>query len=118
MIIKALSLKQPFASWVAEGRKTLETRVWSTDYRGDILICASQSGDGEPRGVALCIVTLKDIRPMVADDAEAACIDPYPHAKAWIIDNLRLLKKPFPVKGQLGLFDVELPDDLVPATSC
>jgi hypothetical protein len=112
MIIKALSLKQPYANLIAEGKKTIETRSWTTRYRGDILICASQSGAGEPKGVALCIVELTDIRPMIPDDASAACVDIYPRAQAWIISNLRVLKKPFPVKGQLGLFDVVPPDDL------
>jgi hypothetical protein len=110
VIIKALSLKQPYANLIAEGKKTIETRSWTTRYRGDILICASQSGAGEPKGVALCIVELADIRPMTPNDEVAACIEIYPRAQAWIISNLRVLKKPFPVKGQLGLYEVTLPE--------
>jgi hypothetical protein len=56
--------------------------------------------------VALCIVELYDIRPMVEADETAACIELYPNAKAWLIRNLRVLKEPFPVKGQLGLFEI------------
>jgi len=73
MTIKALSLKQPYANWIAEGKKTIETRSWSTRYRGDVLICASQSGQGSPKGAALCVVELTGIRPMTAADAPAAC---------------------------------------------
>ena len=65
------------------------------------------SGEGEPHGVALCLVTLVDIRPLQATDTEAACIELYPKANAWELTNLRAVK-PLPVKGQLGLYDVEL----------
>jgi hypothetical protein len=107
--MKAISLKQPYASWIAEGKKTIETRTWSTKYRGDIVICASQSGVGKPKGVALCIVELYGIRTMVKADEPDGCVECYPNAKAWLIRNLRLFDKPFPVKGQLSLYDIEIP---------
>ena len=113
MIIKALSLQQPYASHVASGKKTLETRTWTTKYRGDVLICASMSGTGEPKGVALCMVSIDYIRPMVAADAEAACIELYDRAHVWGLSNLRILDRPFPVKGQLSIFNLEVdPDQL------
>ena len=108
MLIRALSLKQPYANLVASGKKSMETRTWSTKYRGDMLICASMSGKGEPIGVALCIVELYDIRPMTLDDETAACVELYPRANVWLIRKLRVLKNPFPVKGQLGLYQVEI----------
>lgn len=39
--MKGLTIKEPYASLMLFG-KTLETRVWSTDYRGQVLICASK----------------------------------------------------------------------------
>lgn len=39
--MKALSLDQPWASLVAAGLKTNETRCWSTSYRGPLLIHAT-----------------------------------------------------------------------------
>lgn len=39
----ALTVLQPFGSFVEEGTKLIETRVWKTDYRGDLLICAGAS---------------------------------------------------------------------------
>jgi hypothetical protein len=36
--MKALTLWQPWASLVAMGHKTVETRGWKTDYRGEIAI--------------------------------------------------------------------------------
>jgi len=40
--VKALSLWQPWASAIAVGAKTIETRSWSTGYRGPLLIHASK----------------------------------------------------------------------------
>ncbi|HSX02069.1 MAG TPA: ASCH domain-containing protein [Candidatus Saccharimonadia bacterium] len=110
MKVKALSLQQPYANWVAEGKKTIETRKWTTKYRGDILICASQSGAGEPHGVALCLVRLVGMRPMTEADEAAGCVALYPRAQAWLIEDVRVLRRPFAVKGQLGLFNVEVPE--------
>lgn len=39
--MKCLSIRQPFADFVADGLKTAESRVWETSYRGPLLICAS-----------------------------------------------------------------------------
>lgn len=36
--MKALTLWQPWASLIAMGQKKVETRCWSTDYRGPIAI--------------------------------------------------------------------------------
>jgi hypothetical protein len=40
--VKALSLWQPWASLIAVGAKTIETRGWSTTYRGPLLIHAAR----------------------------------------------------------------------------
>ena len=112
-LLTAISLQQPYANWVAEGRKKIETRTWTTKYRGDLLICASQSGKGTPKGVALCVVELYGIRLMTEADEEAACIRLYPRAKAWLIRNVRVLDEPLPVKGKLSLYKVKVEDDFV-----
>lgn len=39
--MKALTLWQPWASLVALGEKQVETRIWSTKYRGELAIHAS-----------------------------------------------------------------------------
>lgn len=36
--MKAITLEQPFASLVSIGAKTIETRPWSTEYRGQVAI--------------------------------------------------------------------------------
>jgi hypothetical protein len=45
--MKCISLKQPYAELLASGKKTIETRVWSTKFRGSFLIHASKTVDVE-----------------------------------------------------------------------
>lgn len=45
--MKALSIKQPFASLIACGIKNIENRSWKTNLRGRILIHASQISAGK-----------------------------------------------------------------------
>ncbi len=44
--MKALSLHQPWASLIAEGMKTIETRPWATKYRGPLAIHAVKKVPG------------------------------------------------------------------------
>lgn len=123
--MKALSVRQPWASLILSGRKTIETRTWFTEYRGPVLICSSNVRqmsdegrdamkrhglDGIPRGVALCLVDLIDCRPMSADDEAAACCSLYDRAFSWSLANVRPVRQ-VPLKGQLLLFNV--PDNVV-----
>ena len=39
--MKVLSLKEPWASLIAAGVKSIETRSWQTSYRGELAIHAS-----------------------------------------------------------------------------
>lgn len=93
--MKTLTLWQPYASLVAMGEKRIETRSWSTSYRGPLAIHAGQALpkiwtpfkdehfvealapeiglnsmgapnlDRLPRGVVLAIVNLVDVAPML-----------------------------------------------------
>jgi hypothetical protein len=40
-LMKALSVRQPYAALICAGVKTVENRTWTTDYRGKLLIHAS-----------------------------------------------------------------------------
>ena len=108
--MKAISLKQPWANLVACGYKTLETRTWTTSYRGELLICSSASGEIEPTGCALALVNLVDCREMEDGDAEAACILRYPEAKVFVLEDIRLLQ-PFPVRGSLNIYDLDVSEE-------
>ncbi len=106
---KAISLKQPWANLVAEGKKTIETRKWNTRYRGDLVICSSQKPDIHPAGYAICVVEVYDTRPMQKKDEKAACCKVYSKAHSWFLRNLRPINPPIPVKGKLSIFDLKLP---------
>ena len=43
----ALSIKQPWAELILRGEKTIETRRWDTDFRGEFYIHASKTIDEE-----------------------------------------------------------------------
>lgn len=124
--MKALSIKQPWAWAIANGLKTIETRKWCPDHRGDILIVASlkpdklllewlveQRGEGileeVEYGKAIAIAELVDCRAMeMRDEAAAMCVC-YPGAFSWFLENVRKIK-PFPVKGRLGIYEVKRVD--------
>lgn len=92
--MKALTIRQPWASLIAAGVKTIETRSWSTKYRGPLAIhaglsfhpfddayarlvsagvapmdglvaCSSRRTDIVPRGAVVATCTLTDVVPMV-----------------------------------------------------
>jgi len=111
--MKAISLHQPWASMIAHGQKTIETRSWSTGYRGELLICSTKKPiiPGLCCGYALCIVTLYNCHPMTKVHEEAACCELYNGAFAWMIRNIRQIL-PFQVRGRQGFFDVELPQEV------
>ncbi len=43
--MKALSIKQPFAELILQGKKKIELRKWNTLFRGEFLIHASKIPD-------------------------------------------------------------------------
>lgn len=108
--MRALSVRQPWASLIAGGKKTVELRSWATKYRGPLLILAGSSiwrGTEHPigpRGVTLCVVDLIDVRASCPDDADAACIVPPPgFGFAWVLSGATPVRH-VPAKGRLGLF--------------
>jgi hypothetical protein len=114
--MRVLSVRQPWASLIASGRKTLELRSWTTTYRGPVLILSGSGvwrGKTEhpigPRGVSLCVVDLVDVRSVRRDgsDDDAACLSPPDGFDfAWVFANPRVVKNA-PVKGKLGLYRID-----------
>lgn len=53
--MKALTLLQPWASLIACGAKTIETRSWATSHRGEIAIHAALAdAKADPRFMDIC----------------------------------------------------------------
>jgi hypothetical protein len=105
---KAISLKQPWANLVASGKKTVETRKWKTDYRGELVICSSKNPNIYPAGYAICIAELYQVEPMKKEHEKKACVKVYPRANSWFLRNIRPIKPIIPVKGSLGIFDLKI----------
>lgn len=117
--MKALTVRQPWASLIIEGTKDVECRSWSHAHRGPLLIHSGQRIDrdaleagigrpGLPTGVILGVVDLVDI---VAEHHSKWAEPGY--SRYFVLENPRPLAEPVPYNGQLGLYDV--PDDLVAA---
>ena len=112
--MKALSLKQPWASMIAEGGKTIETRKWSTRHRGRVAICASKSttepNARPPYGAIVAVATISDCRPMKTEDEWDAKCRLYPGAWSWLLEDVGPIR-PEPIKGQLGLFEIDFEEE-------
>ena len=128
--MKVLSLTEPYATLIKEGKKKIETRSWKTNYRGTIYIHASKTKiskiDLEDKelmnlvenkqmnfGNIICKCDLIDCKLMtkeLIDDIkknhqEYICGEYKEGRYAWLLDNVEILKKPISVKGHLGLWE-------------
>ncbi len=103
--MKAICIKEPYASLIRSGKKTIETRTWNTKIRGPILLCASKKPKSEISGNAFATAILIETRPMRYYDIIKACCAFNPGSYSWMLDNIKPID-PFPVKGQLSFFEV------------
>ena len=132
--MKALSLLQPWASLVVMGTKRLETRSWSTNYRGTLLIHASSGKAGSllsseppfsryindfnklPLGAIIGSVILTDIvkveQLQLSEKTinqlsleERAFGDYTPGRYVWILEEAVQFERPVPIRGTLGLWE-------------
>lgn len=130
--MKVISIKQPYASLIAYGYKEYEFRTWKTNYRGKIYIHASKSVDK----IAMekykelnidfktgCIIACADLTDCIEINNEFRThIKPknkYPYVYnhilsidknkyAFELKNVKQLKEPFNVNGQLGIWNYDL----------
>ena len=109
-----LSVRQPWASLIAWGDKTIEHRSWSTTYRGPLLIHASahqfvaDDGEGErlllPYSVIVARVELVTVREFLNSDCKAAGMGEFVPGFAWVLAHPVQLV-PVHAKGKLHLWD-------------
>ncbi|MGE0493239.1 MAG: ASCH domain-containing protein [Vulcanimicrobiota bacterium] len=126
--MKAITLYQPWATLVALGVKTIETRSWYTGYRGPIAIHAGKSNehvylaryhdpfrqallaaDPEkpfdfPLGAVVATATLYDV--LATEDVRE---DPFgdfrPGRFAWMLRDIIRLEPPVAARGHQRLWD-------------
>jgi predicted transcriptional regulator len=120
--MKALSLKQPFAELILQGKKKIELRKWNTNFRGEFLIHASKSPDNAamkefgfldlPLGFIVGKAKLVDVKHY--DNDEELMKDKNLHlaSGAWgnngfILENAERIN-PIEAKGKLNFWDFEI----------
>ena len=118
--MKALTVKQPWASLIASGEKSIELRTWTTKYRGLVIITSAAGrsctpdgravrkrvGDATPLGQVVCLVELLDVRPATPDDEQRAGCVPVSGEYAWELKLVAQLEG-IPVKGKLQLWSAD-----------
>ena len=127
--MKVITIKQPFASLIAEGIKQYEFRTWKTKYRGELLIHAGKGIDKKamkkfehlnleyPSGCIIGKVNLTDcveINDKVREELNKK--NPLVYSsiikhKEWIgygfkLENIEKIN-PIEVNGKLSLWDYE-----------
>jgi activating signal cointegrator 1 len=134
MIIKALTLWQPWASFMAVGMKKNETRSWGTSYRGplaihaatkipqkgqiplDVLQLATKEFDHWnywPLGKILCVVELLGVWPTayvgkIPNNKIELMLGDYSYGRhIWETKMLQVFDEPIPAKGKQGLWEWE-----------
>jgi len=120
--MKALSIKQPFAELILQGRKKIELRKWNTKFRGTFYIHTSGNIDKE----MMKKYGFKELpKQSIVGKARLVDVKKYENEKEFLDDkdkhlgsNIKLGKygfiledvkrvKSFSYKGQLGFFDVK-----------
>ena len=128
--MKVLSLKEPYATLIMKGIKTIETRSWKTNYRGELYIHASMSNvpkmyfekEGLKElienlemhyGNIICKGQLVDCIEMDESYIEEMkslhpieyCCGAYEVGRyAWVLENIEVIE-PIKAKGKLGIWN-------------
>lgn len=103
--MKAISIREPWASAIADGRKTIEIRSWRTYHTGPLLICSTA-----PDSSALCITSIEYINRMRPEHESTSFCPCHSGALSWHLTPVLPVKR-FAISGRQGLFDI--PDQLI-----
>ncbi len=127
--MKVLTIKQPWATLIALGYKEYEFRSWNTKYRGDILIHAGKSIETKylyilkelgikeyEIGQIIAKATITDCvkiteeleNNLIASNKLVYGATRGRAAYGFKLENVEIVKKPIPVKGQLRLWNYDL----------
>jgi hypothetical protein len=104
--VKALTIRQPWASLIIDGSKDVENRSWPTNYRGILVVHAGAKDDPSepaetdlPRGAIIGTVRVIDC---VRDSESPWAVPGQYH---WILSDPRPCR-PRAARGQQGLWDL------------
>lgn len=124
--MKVLTLKQPWATLVAEGIKKYEFRSWKTNYRGKILIHAGSGIDKEAMkkfaGLNLtfpskkilaeveivdCLFLDDELNKKIISENNIAYGSKKREGYAWMLDNIKKINYEKEINGKLGLWNYD-----------
>lgn len=119
----AISIRQPWAELILQGRKTIEVRSWDTDYRGPLWLHTGKHADPDldrrfgitspARGAFVGRITLESISPIDKarwESWRSAHLDPgryEPGLLAWILSTPERLTTPVAAPGKLKIYKVD-----------
>ena len=125
--MKCLSVSQPYADLIIDGKKTIELRTWNTRFRGEFLVHAplkvkketcKRLGIDETRlrtRVIIGKVELYDVKvynslgELKSDyKKHLASEEFFRHRYGFLLRNPQELRVPIPYKGSLGFFETRL----------
>ncbi|MEP6911795.1 MAG: ASCH domain-containing protein [bacterium] len=128
MTQKALSVRQPWASLIVSGLKTIEIRSWPTSYRGPLYIPAAKTLDemgmnrfqleSPPTGALLGTVKVVKVELFTSelwDELADKHLDNgafLPGLYAWHLEDARFLPQPISYRGDRSLPPVVLENSL------
>ena len=122
--MKVLSLKQPWAELILQGKKTIEIRKWNTNFRGEFLIHSSKIPDENgmkefgfkelPCGFIVGKARLSDVKKYKSEDEFLEEKHLHLATKEWgsygfILKDAKRIEK-IPAKGSLNFWNFDLPE--------
>ena len=127
--MKALTIKQPWATLIMQQNKRYEFRSWKTNFRGEFLIHAGKTIDKEavkrlkkylpeelPTGKILGKVTLTDCIPMsdafakmlAAENSDIYTSHSFSNNYGFKIENVQVFDNTIESKCQMGFWNIEI----------
>ena len=120
--MKTLSLKQPYAELILQGRKTIELRKWNTHFRGEFLIHSSKIPDLSamkkygfnelPCGFILGKAKLVDVKKYIDEEEHEKDRDKHLASNFWgnfgfVLGDIERIT-PIVAKGNLNFWNFDL----------
>ena len=127
--MKVLSIKEPYATLIANGDKLIETRSWKTNYRGELYIHASSTKITKnyltnqyvidisknlkmnygniicKTKLVDCIYMDQDFIDSIKEKQKEYYLGQYELGRyAWVLEDVELIKS-IPAKGKLNIWN-------------
>lgn len=129
--MKVLTIQEPYATFIMQGMKKIETRSWKTKYRGEIYIHAGKSKNYLKKikkqnilkllknldlnyGNIICKAQLTDciyiteefINKIKEGKNFEFILGEYEVGRyAWVLENIEILKEQIPARGKLNIWE-------------